>query len=67
MDQLIEEYKSKILRERIESGFKMVYLNYTEQLIVKKTILIYSELLKQNNSSYLIDKEASKNTFWLAQ
>ena len=65
--KIIADYKSYKLIKKLNGGYKYISENFTEEVIVKKTISAYSFLLKKNDSSYLINSKNSKNLFWLAQ
>ena len=67
INKIINQYKNKTLQKKLEFSFRYISNNFSEKQIVNRTINLYEVLLANNNSSYLINKKNSSDSFWLAQ
>ena len=67
VEEIIQNFYDNNIYNYLELGFSEVKDNFTEEKIVQKTIEIYTKLLNQNNSSYLIRTQEFKESFWLSQ
>mgnify|MGYP001313136635 CR=1 FL=1 len=63
---IIENYKKNLLIKKLNNGYDYVKEKFSENDIVTNTLSLYSELLNNNNSSYLT-KNNKNESFWLAQ
>ncbi len=63
---IIENYKKNLLIKKLNNGYDYVKEKFSENDIVTNTLSLYSQLLNNNNSSYLT-KNNKNESFWLAQ
>ena len=67
IDKIIKDYKNNNLSKKLEHARIKAIKNFSEEIIVKKTLKIYKSLNFKKNKSYLLTKDKKNLNNWLSQ
>ena len=67
INKIIKDYKNNNLSKKLEYARIKAIKNFSEEIIVKKTLKIYKSLNFKKNKSYLLTKDKKKLNNWLSQ
>ena len=64
--KVVDDYKSKKLKDKLLNAKLYVEKNFSERLISNQTLKIYNEILSEKKfKSYLLDRDQKLNSDWI--
>lgn len=67
INQIKLDFKNRYLSKKLELARKKSIKNFSEKLIVEKTLKVYDSFKEKENNSYLLSKDIKKQSNWIAE